>query len=286
MTPMQRAVEPAVRSANQGYPWSPAPAVRLSMLLHAAAVATVAMQPALWPWALGAVAGNHLLLTAAVFWPRGRVLGANLVRLPAAAAARMEVSLTFDDGPDSEVTPRVLDLLDRQQAKASFFCVGAKAAAYPDIAREIVRRGHSLENHSHRHSRAFAFYGLFRLKREVESAQTTITWITGRAPRFFRAPMGLRSPLLDPVLARCGLHYVSWTSRGYDALHRDPARVLKRLAGGLAAGDILLLHDNGLSRTGDGKPVVLAVLPALLDQMKAKGLRSVTLAAALDGSSA
>ena len=286
MTPMQRAVEPAVRSANQGYPWSPAPAVRLSMLLHAAAVATVAMQPALWPWALGAVAGNHLLLTAAVFWPRGRVLGANLVRLPAAAAARMEVSLTFDDGPDSEVTPRVLDLLDRHQAKASFFCVGAKAAAYPDIAREIVRRGHSLENHSHRHSRAFAFYGLFRLKREVESAQTTITWITGRAPRFFRAPMGLRSPLLDPVLARCGLHYVSWTSRGYDALHRDPARVLKRLAGGLAAGDILLLHDNGLSRTGDGKPVVLAVLPALLDQMKAKGLRSVTLAAALDGSSA
>jgi len=280
--PMKRAAEPAVGSANEGYPWSPTPAVWLSMLLHAAAVVTVVVQPALWPWALGAVAGNHLLLTAAVFWPRGQVLGANLVRLPAAAVARKEVSLTFDDGPDPEVTPRVLDLLDRHQAKASFFCVGEQAAAHPAIVKDIVRRGHGLENHSHRHSRAFAFYGLFRLKREVESAQTTISGISGRAPRFFRAPMGLRSPLLDPVLARCGLRYVSWTRRGFDAIHRNPERVVQRLAGGLAAGDILLLHDNGFSRTRDGKPVVLAVLPELLDRIKAKGLRSVTLSAALE----
>ena len=283
---MKRAADTAVENANEGYPWRPTPAVRLSLLLHVAAVATVVIQPALWPWVLGAVAGNHLLLTAAVFWPRGRVLGANLVRLPAVAIARKEVSLTFDDGPDPEVTPRVLDLLDRHQAKASFFCVGEKAAAYPAIVREIVRRGHSLENHSHRHSGAFAFYGLFRLKREVESAQAIITEITGRAPRFFRAPMGLRSPLLDPVLARCGLHYVSWTRRGFDAIHRDPERVLQRLAGGIAAGDILLLHDSIVSRTRDGEPVVLAVLPELLDRMKAKGLRSVTLRAALGNGSA
>jgi peptidoglycan/xylan/chitin deacetylase (PgdA/CDA1 family) len=221
-----------------------------------------------------------------VFWPRGRVLGPNLLRLPAAAAARNEVSLTFDDGPDPEITPRVLELLDQHQAKASFFCVGEKAAAHPDLMREIARRDHSLENHSHRHSHAFAFYGLSRLKRDVQSVQTIIAGITGRAPRFFRAPMGLRSPLLDPVLAKCGLRYVSWTRRGFDAVGRDPERVLRRLTDGLAAGDILLLHDNGFSRTRDGKPVVLAVLPVLLERINAKGLRSVTLSAALDDESA
>jgi peptidoglycan/xylan/chitin deacetylase (PgdA/CDA1 family) len=270
---------------SERHSWRPTPVVGFSILLHAAAAATVLMQPALWPWALGAVAGNHLLLTAAVFWPRSRVLGANLVCLPAPAAARREVSLTFDDGPDPEVTPRVLDLLDRHHAKASFFCVGEKAAAYPGIVKEIVRRGHGIENHSHRHSPAFACYGIFRLKRDVEAVQAIVSGITGRAPRFFRAPMGLRSPLLDPVLARCGLRYVSWTRRGLDGRHRDPEKVLERLTCGLAAGDILLLHDSGYSRTRDGTPVVLAVLPELLDRIQAEGLRPVTLSAALDDGS-
>lgn len=279
---MKRAAETSLQGVDQGYPWRPAPAVRLSLLLHAAAVVTAVLQPVLWPWALGAIVANHALLAAAVLWPRGRIFGKNLIRLPAAAAARGEVSLTFDDGPDPEVTPRVLDLLDRYQAKASFFCVGELAATYPAIAREIVRRGHDLENHSHRHSHAFAFYGLARLRRDVGTAQTTLAGITGRAPRFFRAPMGMRSPLLDPVLAKCGLHYVSWTRRGFDAIHRNPEKVLRRLAHGLAAGDILLLHDGGISaRTSGENSVVLAVLPELLERIKAKGLKSVTLRAAL-----
>jgi peptidoglycan/xylan/chitin deacetylase (PgdA/CDA1 family) len=280
---MKTAAESALRGVNPGYPWRPAPAVVLSLLLHAAALVTVALHPELWPWALGAVAANHLLLTAAVLWPRGSLLGANLVRLPAAAIARGEISLTFDDGPDPEVTPRVLDLLDRHQAKATFFCVGETAAAYPDIARDIVRRGHDLENHSHRHSPAFAFHGLARLRRDVQTAQATLTGVAGRAPRFFRAPMGLRSPMLDSVLASCGLRYVSWTRRGFDAIHRNPGEVLRRLADGLAAGDILLLHDGGASnRTAGVDSVVLAVLPALLERIKGEGLKSVTLEAALD----
>ncbi|HEV2009284.1 MAG TPA: polysaccharide deacetylase family protein, partial [Burkholderiales bacterium] len=196
--------------------WRPAPAIRVSIVLHAAGAIALMIEPSWWPWVLSVLVGNHLVLTAAVLWPRGRLLGPNLARLPASAVARDEVCLTFDDGPDPQVTPRVLELLNRHDATASFFCIGEKAAAFPALVREIARAGHSVENHSYRHAHAFAFYGMARLRREVAAAQAVITGITGRPPVFFRAPMGFRSPLLDPVLAKCGLRYVSWTRRGYD----------------------------------------------------------------------
>jgi peptidoglycan/xylan/chitin deacetylase (PgdA/CDA1 family) len=229
--------------------------------------------------------GNHVVLGVIGMWPRSRLLGPNLVRLPAAAARRGEVALTFDDGPDPEVTPQVLDLLDNAGAKASFFCLGARAAAHPEIVRDMVRRGHSVENHSQRHPNLFACYGLRALRREIESAQTAIAGITNRPPAFFRAPVGLRSPLLDPVLARTGLRYVSWTRRGYDAVRGDPTGVLRRLTRGLAAGDVLLLHDGSSARTSAGRPVVLQVLPVLLEQLAARGLKAVTLPAALENES-
>ena len=243
------------------------------------------LQHALWPWVVAVLIGNHLLIGAAVMFPRARWLGPNLTRLPEATRQQNQIALTFDDGPDPEVTPRVLDFLDRYQAKASFFCIGEKAAAFPDVVREIARRGHSVENHSHRHPHAFAFYGMARLGREVDAAQTAIGSITGQPPRFFRAPAGFRSPMLDPVLAKRGLRYISWTRRGFDAVRRDPARVLRRLTRGLAAGDVLLLHDGARTRTVDGEPIVLAVLPRLLDEIAAKGLKPVSLPAAFaDGS--
>ncbi|HTF14826.1 MAG TPA: polysaccharide deacetylase family protein [Burkholderiales bacterium] len=242
------------------------------MLLHAAASVVLAAHPQAWPWVLGVLVANHLVLLYATLSPRDRLLGPNLVRLPAAAARRREISLTFDDGPDPEVTPRVLELLDRYQAKASFFCIGEKAAARPELVKEIARRGHSVENHSYHHHRAFAFFGISRLKREVDAAQATVASITGRPPVFFRAPAGFRSPLLDPVLAPRGLRYVSWTRRGFDAVSADPRRILRRLTRGLAAGDVLLMHDSA--------PVVLAVLPALLEQLSARGLKAVSLVSA------
>jgi peptidoglycan-N-acetylglucosamine deacetylase len=255
-----------------GQRWHPAPLILFSFFLHAAGAAAVALWPEWWTRVLGALAGNYLLLSAAVLFPRTNWLGPNLVRLPAAAARRGEVCISFDDGPDPLVTPRVLEILERYQAKASFFCVGKQAEAHAELVREIGKRGHSVESHSNSHSNAFALYGWFRLRREVDSAQTTLTRITGRAPRFFRAPAGFRSPLLHPILASRGLDYVSWTRRGYDAVSRDPAAVLRRLTRGLAAGDVLLLHDT--------RRVALEVLPALLEHLAKNGLRSVSLPSA------
>ena len=261
--------------------WSPSSAIRLSCGLQAVAVAGAALSPASWPWLLGGVAANHLLLGAAGMWPRSRVLGPNLDRLSPASAARGQVALTFDDGPDPTVTPRVLDLLDRASMKATFFCIGRRAVAYPALVREIVLRGHAVENHSDRHSNAFACYLPSALHAEIARAQVSIADISGRAPRFFRAPMGLRSPFLDPVLHRLGLRLVSWTRRGYDVVCRDPRAVLGRLTARLDAGDVLVLHDGNSACTQLGEPVILALLPDLLARLADAGLSSVTLAACL-----
>jgi peptidoglycan/xylan/chitin deacetylase (PgdA/CDA1 family) len=270
----------AAEKRPEGGRWHPAPVIRISVFFHAMCIVLLAAQPAWWPWLVSAVAGNHFLLGLAVFFPRGLLLGPNLTRLPASAVRRREVCLTFDDGPDPEITPRVLDLLDRYRAQASFFCIGEKAVAFPDIVKDIARRGHSVENHSYYHSNAFAFHGVARLRREIVDSQVAITAICGRAPAFFRAPAGFRGVLLDRVLAGCGLRYVSWTRRGFDAVRRDPAPVLRRLTCGLAAGDVLLLHDGASARMRDGKPVVLAVLQPLLAELTARGLTAVSVPAA------
>ncbi|MGQ0578283.1 MAG: polysaccharide deacetylase family protein [Betaproteobacteria bacterium] len=241
-------------------------------------MAALVSRPVWWLWVVGALVGNHVALALIGMWPRSRLLGENMLRLPDAAARRGEIAVTFDDGPHPEVTPRVLDILDRYGAIASFFCVGAKAAAHPEIVREIVRRGHSIENHSMRHSGLFGFFGPAALRSDISAAQSVLAGISGRPPQFFRAPMGIRNPLLDPMMARLGLHYVSWTRRGFDTVARDPAMVLERLSGGLAAGDILLLHDRPSLH---GQPIVLAVLPALLQKLSAAALRPVSLPMAL-----
>ncbi len=264
---------------NKSRPWHPPPAIRFSLLLHAAGIVALFIHPAFWPWIIGVLLSNHLVLSSAVLWPTGKLLGPNRTRLPLAAAARGEVVLTFDDGPDPLVTPRVLDLLDQYQVRASFFCIGAKAAAHPELLKEILRRGHSVENHSYHHSPFFPLYGIARLRREVQHTQNTVVGITGRAPLFFRAPAGFRSPFLDFVLARCGLDYVSWTRRGFDGVRCDPARVLQRLSRGLAAGDVLLLHDTASARAEE--PAVLTVLPVLLQRLAAQNLKAVSLPAAL-----
>ncbi|MEX2208044.1 MAG: polysaccharide deacetylase family protein [Myxococcota bacterium] len=260
--------------------WRPAPVLRATAALHIGGALTLAGLPSAWPWIAGTLIANHGLLLAGTVAPRSRLLGTNRTRLPEAAVRRRELALTFDDGPDPELTPRVLDLLDARGAKASFFCIGERAAAQPQLMREIVARGHAVESHSQRHSAAFALYGPWRLLREIEAAQRAITQACGSAPRFFRAPFGTRNPMLEPTLLRLGLSYVSWTRRGLDMVDRRAPRVLRRLLTGLAAGDVLLLHDGVLTRERAREATVLAVLPALLDELVDRGLRAVSLRAA------
>jgi len=257
--------------------WKPTPLVAGSVGLHCLAGASVFLGPEAWPWAIGAVAANHLVLGAVGLWPRSTMLGPNITRLPPAAIARNEIAITFDDGPDADVTPRVLDILDAHGVRASFFCIAERAAQQPEVCREIARRGHAVENHSRKHTIGFALRGLGGIRREIAAAQSDLAAITGRRPRFFRAPAGIRNPFLDPVLHDLGLPLVSWTRRGFDTRERDVDLVFAKLVEKLQAGDILLLHDGHSARTASGEPVVLEVLPRLLRSAQSMGLRPVTL---------
>jgi len=258
----------------------PTPALGATALLHASSTAALLYDPLIWPWIGSGLVANHAVLAVAGFTPRSTLLGPNLARLPGASAGRGEIAITFDDGPDPEVTPRVLDLLDAAGMKATFFLVGSRVARHPAIAREILERGHSAENHSDRHSPGFAFYTVARARRDMARAQAAIADATGSVPRYFRAPYGIRSPLLEPALAALGLQYVSWTRRGFDTVAADARKVFDRLTCALAPGDVLLLHDSAAGRTRHAEPTVLAALRALLQRLGERGLKSVTLRAA------
>lgn len=269
-------------------PERPAPLIRASRALHIGAIGVVLVRPHWWPWALSAVVADHLLLAASGLWPRSHLLGPNWTQLPppeAGSAARTPapaaVAITIDDGPDPEVTPRVLDLLDEHNARATFFCIGERVERHPALARAIVARQHEIGNHTHRHLVRFSLLGPRGVAQEIARAQEAIGAATGEVARFFRAPAGLRNPFLEPALTRANLQLVSWTRRGFDTVNHSAGRVLDRLTRDLQGGDILLLHDGHAARTPNGSPVILEVLPALLRALATARLAPITLRAAL-----
>ncbi|MFZ2162049.1 MAG: polysaccharide deacetylase family protein [Sideroxyarcus sp.] len=261
--------------------WKPTLAIKLSILVLAGCIIATLLIPALWIWMLGVICINHGILTIAGLIPRSTLLGPNIIRLPQTAAQRGMVAITIDDGPDPDVTPQVLDILDRFQAKATFFCIGRLAVQHPELCREIVRRGHDIENHSMSHNWYFSLLDPWSMHREVRNAQAVLTGLSGQAPRFFRATAGLRNPELEPVLAHCGLRLCSWSKRGFDTRVGDADAVFNSLTHDLKGGDILLLHDGSAARTTRGNPVILDVLPRLLDNLARHNLHSVTLRSAI-----
>ncbi|MDI1308690.1 MAG: polysaccharide deacetylase family protein [Methylotenera sp.] len=269
---MNKAIQPS---------WHSPVLIKLSITLHLLLLVALLITPNLWKWILAIFVFNHLLIAAVGLWPRSNWLGPNWTQLPSTAASRNEIALTIDDGPEPLVTPQVLDILDHYHAKATFFCIGKNVTKYPELSREILRRGHKIENHSQQHRHYFSLLGLKGFTREIEAAQKTLFDVTGSRPQFFRAPAGLRNPFLEPALNRLGLKLASWTVRGFDTTVRDAEKVSKKLLSGLRPGAILLLHDGNAAITKLNIPIILTVLPTLLEEAKKKNLHWVTLQEAL-----
>lgn len=191
----------------------------------------------------------------AVLHPGCQWLGPVIRRMP-----DRRILLTIDDGPDPEDTPVLLDLLDRHGVKAVFFMIGEKVLAHPDLAREVIRRGHQIGNHTMTHPQAtFWCAGPSRTRREITECQRVIQETTGVAPRWFRAPVGHRNWFTHPVAKPLGLQVMAWNRRGYDAVETDAAKVLQRLLTKLGPGDILLTHES--------TPIAARVLEGVLERM-------------------
>jgi peptidoglycan/xylan/chitin deacetylase (PgdA/CDA1 family) len=198
-----------------------------------------------------------------VSFPQWQMFGESLCRV---RASRRAVALTFDDGPDPQTTPLLLELLARRGVKAAFFCVGEQVARQPELARQIAAQGHLVENHSYQHHRWTNLFSVSRLRADLNQAQAAIRQATSRAPVFFRPPMGLTNQRVFAVARELGLRVAGYTARGCDKHPVPPERIVARLLRRLSPGAIFLLHDGGVPASQ-----LLAVVTMLLDKLEVAG---------------
>jgi peptidoglycan/xylan/chitin deacetylase (PgdA/CDA1 family) len=211
----------------------------------------------------GLYSAGTILSLYLLFHPRNQWLVTNRSRVE--CNGQRCVSLTFDDGPTSLRTPELLDILRELNVQATFFVIGNQAEKHPELLRRAVAEGHLIGNHTYSHPVLFCFLMPGRLRREIEQGQKTIERICGYRPRYFRSPVGLRHPLLNLYLKQANLEYISWRIRSFDTLAQRPETVLRRIFRRVAAGDIVLLHDNAAA------DVTLEVLPDLIRELRRRG---------------
>jgi peptidoglycan/xylan/chitin deacetylase (PgdA/CDA1 family) len=204
----------------------------------------------------------------ALFRPEPRAVG---------LAASDAVALTFDDGPCPAATPEILDLLGNDGAVATFFMIGERVRKWPELARRIYQEGHQIANHSDRH---FAFRSLVPAicLREAQEAREAFRSVVGIAPRFYRPPKGLIDGPVVKALQKAGYSVMTWSKMPGDySLWHTPARLARRLAV-VGPGDIVVLHDGLGLRPAADRSRMLCVLPEFLREMKARGIRLVSVA--------
>lgn len=152
------------------------------------------------------------------------------------------VALTFDDGPTPESTPILLDLLDAHDLKATFFVVGEKAAAHPELIRSILARGHTIGNHSLRHDPLLMLRRPKTLQADIHRTQEILQGL-GVQPHVFRPPAGITNPHLDSILSGEGLITVNYSCRALDRGNRNISNLARKILARLQPGDIIMLHD-------------------------------------------
>ncbi len=199
---------------------------------------------------------------------------------------RRRVALTFDDGPDPEVTPAVLDALAAHGVRATFFAIGQALDAHPQIARRVAAEGHELGNHSWRHSRWGSFSGVREQVAEIERGERSIAAVAavGGQP-LYRAPFGVKSPPFVAAAQAKRLTIVAWSLHSRDRIGADPAEVAARVLRRIRPGDIVVMHD-GHDLPGRRRSACVDALPSILSGLRERGLECVTISELLRAPSA
>jgi peptidoglycan-N-acetylglucosamine deacetylase len=225
-----------------------------------------------------ALAAYLSLLLTGVFSLRLRMFTDAVLRGPKGSRG---VVLTFDDGPDPETTPRVLDALAAEEVKATFFVIAKKAEKNPEIIREILRRGHTVGLHSYAHDRLFALRSQRRVAKDLAQGIAVLEAITGEKPALFRPPIGHTNPTIARVVDALDLTVIGWSLSARDGLAGvEPAKVVARVRRHVKDGTIVLLHDA--AERGGRVPAGVEALPEILDAVKAARLDVVPLEGWLD----
>ncbi len=185
-----------------------------------------------------------------------------------------KIAITFDDGPHPEFTPKALDLLEKYNAKATFFCIGKEIEKYPSIVSQILKGGHTIGNHTYSHTRNFGFLSTENVKQELERTNTIVKKSFGLDLRLYRPAFGVTNPRIKRVLQRTGFISIGWSVRSLDTTKRSPKRILNRTVKNLKKGDIILLHDTSVK--------TMAVLEQLLLFLRQQEMQSVTVNELLD----
>jgi len=186
---------------------------------------------------------------------------------PAAAGSAGVVYLTFDDGPTPAWTPRVLALLARYQAWATFFVLGRSAAAYPELVRQEFAAGHGVGNHTWSHRRLTKLRGA-QLVAEVNGTSTVIQQITGAPVRCLRPPFATVDAASAEQVRALGLRLVLWDIDTNDWLRPGTGAIAGRVLGRVRSGDVILMHDGGGNRSQ-----TVAALEQVLATLSARGYR-------------
>jgi peptidoglycan/xylan/chitin deacetylase (PgdA/CDA1 family) len=216
-----------------------------------------------------AVAAHGALYRNSPFF--GRVIG----RLP---TRERQVALTFDDGPNAEATPRILQTLRAENVPATFFMLGRHVERWPAIAREVANEGHAIGNHGYYHQKLHLRSPAF-VRLDLIRGTGAISAVLGRSPRFFRAPHGYRNPWVTHVARELGQRTVGWTLGVWDSDRPGADVIARRSIDGVRPGTILLLHDGDAYNAHGDRTQTAEALPSIIHELRQRGYEFVGLPA-------